>query len=233
MPVLEKLGVATGLNFELMIVPTIPAFETTLYKGVPDFAFVNPYHCIVAKRQQAYIPLLRDSAALLKGIVVVRSDNPIVSVAELDGKKLAFPAPNAFAASLLIQALLAEKHINIIPGFVKTHSNVYRSVVMADVDAGGGVNNTFDREPADIHDQLRILYETPGFAPHPLMANPRISEALRAKVTASFIALAADPANAALFDAIQMPKPVAADYGRDYLALEKLGLEKFTVYEGE
>ena len=232
-PVLEKLGIATGLNFELMIVPTIPAFETALYKGVPDFAFVNPYHCIVAKRQQGYIPLLRDSALLLKGIVVVRNDNLIASVAELDGKKVAFPAPNAFAASLLIQALLAEKHINIIPSFVKTHSNVYRSVVMEDVVAGGGVNNTFDREPADIHDQLRILYVTPGFSPHPLMANPRISEALRAKVTASFIALAADPANAALFDAIQMPKPVAADYGRDYLALEKLGLEKFTVYEGE
>jgi phosphonate transport system substrate-binding protein len=104
---------------------------------------------------------------------------------------------------------------------------------MDDVVAGGGVNNTFEREPTDIHDQLRVLYETPGFAPHPLMANSRISEALRAKVTASFIALAADPANAALFDAIQMPKPIAADYGRDYLALEKLGLEKFTVYEGE
>ncbi len=84
-PVLEKLGVATGLNFELMIVPTIPAFETALYKGVPDFAFVNPYHCIVAKRQQAYIPLLRDSAEQLKGIVVVRNDNLIASVAELDG----------------------------------------------------------------------------------------------------------------------------------------------------
>ena len=232
-PVLDKLAAATGLNFELMIVPTIPAFEASLYKGKADFAFVNPYHCIVAKKRQGYIALLRDSSELLKGIVVVRNDSPITSVAELDGKTVAFPAPNAFAASLLIQALLAEKQISIVPSFVKTHSNVYRSVVMEDVVAGGGVNNTFDREPADVRDQLRILYVTPGFAPHPLMANPRISAALRAKVTASFIALAADPTNAALFDAIQIPKPMAANYRRDYLALEKLGLEKFTVYEGE
>ncbi len=232
-PVLEKLAVATGLNFELVIVPTIPAFEAILYKGIPDFAFVNPYHCLVAKRQQGYIPLLRDSASLLKGIVVVRKDNPIAAVTELDGKKVAFPAPNSFAASLLIQALLAEKQLHIIPNFVKTHSNVYRSVVMEDVTAGGGVNNTFEREPPDVHDQLRVLYVTPGFAPHPLMANPRITEAQRTKVTTSFIALAADPANEALFDAIQMPKPIVADYQRDYLALEKLGLEKFTLNEDE
>lgn len=232
-PVLNKLSTATGLNFELVVMPSIPTFEAQLYKGAPDFAFVNPYHSIVAKRQQGYIPLLRDSATMLYGIVVVRKDDPIDSIEKLAGKKVSFPAPNAFAASLAIQATLAKKHIDIIPSFVKTHSNVYLSVLMEDTAAGGGVNNTFEREPSDVRDQLRILYVTPSFAPHPLMANPRIPEALRAKVITSFIDLAADPANAAIFNNIQMPKPIAADYRRDYLDLEKLGLDKFAAYGSE
>ena len=232
-PVLEKLGKATGLTFELIVKPSIPAFEEALVGGAPDFAFMNPYDFIVAKRHKGYIPLLRDSANMLEGILVVRKDSPVKSVAELDAQTVAFPAPNAFAASLLMRAQLAKTHVNIIPSYVKTHSNVYRSVLLGDASAGGGVNNTFEREPADVRDQLRILYVTPQSAPHPLAANPRVPKAVRAKVLASFIKLAADPANAALFDAVQIPKPVPADYARDYQSLEALGLDKFAVTGSE
>jgi hypothetical protein len=55
---------------------------------------------------------------------VVRKDDPIKSAGELDGKEVAFPAPNAFGASLWIRALLAEREkIRIVPAYVKTHSN--------------------------------------------------------------------------------------------------------------
>jgi phosphonate transport system substrate-binding protein len=232
-PILEKLGAATGLAFELTVEPSIPAFEEALVSGTPDFAFMNPYHCIIAKRHKGYIPLLRDSANMLEGILVVRKDSPVNSLEELNGQTVSFPAPNSFAASLFIRAQLAKKHVNIIPNYVKTHSNVYRSVLLGDAAAGGGVNNTFQREPADVRDQLRILYVTPQSAPHALAANPRIPKAVRAKVIASFIKLATDPANAALFDAIQMPKPVQADYSRDYKPLEALGLDEFAVTGSE
>ena len=232
-PVLEKLGAETGLTFELVVKPSIPDFEEALSSGTPDFAFMNPYHFIVAKRHKGYIPLLRDSATLLEGILVVRKDSPLQAVEELNGQTVAFPAPNAFAASLFMRAQLASKHITINPSYVKTHSNVYRSVLLGDAAAGGGVNNTFEREPADVRDQLRVLYITPKSAPHPLAVNPRISKAVRAKVLAGFIKLAADPANAELFNAIQIPKPVAADYARDYKALEALGLDKFAVSGSE
>jgi phosphonate transport system substrate-binding protein len=56
---------------------------------------------------------------------------------------LAFPSPNAFAASLITRATLSQRGIDIKPLYVKTHSNVYRSVLQADVVAGGAVNNTW------------------------------------------------------------------------------------------
>lgn len=228
-PVLEKLGAATGLVFALHVEPSIPDFERILATGEPDFAFMNPYHMMIAKHQKGYIPLLRDSKKMLEGILVVRKEGQIKSLADLNGKALSFPAPNAFAASLFMRALLAKQNINIIPSYVKTHSNVYRSVLMDDTAAGGGVNNTFQREPDDVRDQLQILYVTPSTAPHPLAANPSIPVTVRAKVISEFIKLATDPANLDLFDAIQMPVPVPADYVRDYQSLEALGLDKFAV----
>ncbi len=232
-PVLEKLAAATGLEFELNVEPSIPAFEQAIASGTPDFAYMNPYHIIVAKRDKGYIPLLRDSKNMLEGILVVKKGGEIKSLEDLKGKTLSFPAPNAFAASLFMRALLAQQNITITTNYVKTHSNVYRSVLLGDVAAGGGINNTFQREPKDVSDQLQVLYVTPKTAPHPLAVNPRIPEAVRIKVLETFIQLATDPANAALFDAIQMPIPVPADYARDYHSLEALGLEKFAVIGGD
>ncbi len=232
-PVLEKLATATGLEFELNVESSIPAFEQVMATGTPDFAFMNPYHMIIAKRDKGYSPLLRDSKNMLEGILVVRKNGEIKSLEDLKDKTLSFPAPNAFAASLFMRALLAQQNITITPSYVKTHSNVYRSVLLGDVAAGGGVNNTFQREPKDVSDQLQLLYVTPKTAPHPLAVNPRIPEAVCVKVLEAFIQLAADPVNAVLFDAIQMPIPVPADYARDYRSLEALGLEKFAVIGGD
>ena len=228
-PILQKLSEQTGLVFDLNIQQSIPDFEASLSNGTPDLAFMNPYHQLVAKKQQGYIPLIRDTKQMLTGILVVRKDSEVNALNDLNGKNLAFPAPNAFAASLLIRALLAENQVKSDPFYLKTHSNVYRAVLMGDVAAGGGVNNTFQREPDDIKDQLRVLYVTPEFAAHPLSAHPRVSEEIRNKIISGLIRLSQMPENAELFNAIQIPKPVDANYARDYQPLERLGLEKFAV----
>jgi phosphonate transport system substrate-binding protein len=229
-PILDKLSQATGFQFELKIFPTIPEFEHAIFTGEADFAFMNPYHEVVAKRTQGYIPLVRDEKSL-EGILLVKKDSPIKTLSELNNQKIAFPAPNAFAACLYIRALLAHQGINITPDYVKSHSNVYRAIVLGDVVAGGSVNNIFQRELESIQQQLRVFYTTPKFAPHPFSAHPRITEAVRNQVISSFLKLAADPANAALLNAIQIPKPIAADYVKDYQPLEALDLERFFVKE--
>jgi phosphonate transport system substrate-binding protein len=219
----------TGIEFKLHFSRSIPDFEQDFQRGIPDFAFLNPYHAVMAKRSQNYVPLLRDSKPLT-GIIVVRSDDPATSVSQLDKHELAFPAPNAFGASLYLRALLAEEfHIRVTPRYVKTHSNVYRHVIMGEAVAGGGVNNTLDHESAEVRGRLRVLYETPGVAPHPIVVHPRVPEAVRKKLSEALLRLAADPANALLFAAVQLSSPVEADYARDYQPLERLKLERYVV----
>jgi len=228
-PVIERLMKETGATFTLAIAPSIPLFEESLFAGEPDFAYMNPYHEVMAMRAHGYVPLVRDSK-LLTGIVVVSKDNPIKSVRELDGKEIAFPAPNAFGASLWIRALLAEREkIVITPVYLKTHSNAYRHVAVGKVLASGGVNHTLADEPEEIRSVLRVLLETPGAAPHPLSAHPRVPEAVRRAVADSLLGMSTDIPGQAILKAIDMVAPVRADYAKDYRPLEKMGLDKYVV----
>ena len=228
-PVLERLRAASGATFSLRIARDIPAFEDSVLAGEADFAYMNPYHQVMARRAQGYIPLVRDSKPLT-GILVVRKDDPIRSAVELDGKEVAFPAPNAFGASLWMRALLAEREkIRIVPAYVKTHSNAYRHVATGKAAAAGGIGATLNEEPEELRSTLRVLMETPGVAPHPLSAHPRIPEAVRRLVTETLLGLAQDAAGQAMLKDIQMAAPVRADYARDYQPLEKFGLDKYVV----
>ncbi len=230
-PLLKVLEEETGLKFVLKTYKSIPEFERAFLKGEPDFAFMNPYHAVMAKRAQGYIPLIRDKNPLT-GILVVRKDAPYRDVRDLDGKKIGFPAPNAYGASLYMRALLSEVFkINFYPLYLKTHDNVYRNVVLGNVAAGGGVNQTLKRQPEEVKRELRILYETPPSAPHPIAVHPRVPEKVRESFKKAFLRLPQKENLKDFLQKVQIPQPVEADYNRDYRPLEKLNLEKYLVLE--
>lgn len=227
-PVAERLQRETGLRLELKTHAGIPAFEEDFLQGRSDFAYMNPYHAVMARRAQGYVPLVRDGSRQLAGILLVRQDSPYKSVKDLDGSELAFPAPNAFGASLYMRALLSEEErIRFRPNYVSTHTNVMRHVLLGQAAAGGAVGATFAKEPPEVRGLLRVLYETPGVEPHPLAAHPRVPAKDREAVVAALLQLGQDAAAAPMLQAIQMPRPVRADYGRDYRPLERLKLEKY------
>lgn len=228
-PLLEKLGNSAGLCFDLYIPETIPKFETEFLSGKPDLVFLNPFHAVMAKRAQNYIPLLADGNTKLSGILVVKKDGPIKKLEDLRGQKIAFPSPNSFAASLLIRSDLASLGIKTEETYVESHSNVYRGVILEEYQAGGGVNNTFIRENPSIKDGLMTLYETKKFAPHPLCVHPRVSQEIQSKIKAEFINLKnTDEGNKLLFN-VQVTNPTEASYEKDYSILEKMNLDQFSV----
>lgn len=227
LPILERLGQQVGARFELKVARDIPAFEADVRDGHPDFAYLNPFHQVRARRAQGYVPLVHDSE-LLTGILVVRRDDPIRSKAELAGRAVAFPAPNAFGASLLLRAQLDEvDRIRIEPVYARTHTNAYRQTLLGKTAASGGLRATLAREPAEVQAGLRILYETPGSPSHPLSAHPRVPKALQEAVQAAWLQLAQDPTLKTQFAAIPMSKPIKSDQARDYAPLERLKLDRY------
>jgi phosphonate transport system substrate-binding protein len=229
-PLADRLARDIRIKIRVQVFRTFDEFETSLANGHAELAYMNPYHQIIARKSQGYIPLVRDSGQNLSGVLVVAASSPIRSVHELQGKTIGFPDPNAFAASLYLRALLQEREkIDFTPRYLTSHGNVYRHVIVGTVAAGGGVNRTLARERPETRAALRVLYETPATASHPLSAHPRVPAAVRESIVLALLALADHEEGRALLKAVQFDKPVRADFERDYLPLEKLNILRYKV----
>ncbi|WP_216725518.1 phosphate/phosphite/phosphonate ABC transporter substrate-binding protein [Synechococcus sp. KORDI-52] len=224
-PVLTQIGKKANLCFELVQQESIPDFEEALRNKEADYAFMNPYHQVMFKKE--YKPLLRDSKKLLTGIIVINRKSTASTLEDLDGAELLLPAPNAFAASLLTRALFDQQGIEIKPRYVKTHQNVYRGVARNTKVAGGGVNKTYTRESKNLQAEVMILQETPGHPAHPFSASKSMPLQETKAIQSLWIEMAKQPEWKTLLEKVQIPFPMRADYQRDYAPLAGLGLERF------
>ncbi len=227
-PVVEALAQA-DVPCELVVHPSIARFEQEFRDGGADIVFLNPYHMVMARQAHGYVPLLHDAKPLV-GVLVVRQDSPYTTLAQLRDQRIAFPAPNALAASLYIRAALDREHrVRHETWYAMNHRNAIRQVLTGDAAAAGVVRTTLALEPESVRQSLRVLYTTPALAPHPIAVHPRVPGAVRQRLREALLAMAADPARKPLLQAIQMPNPVPADYERDYAGLNRLGLNRYVV----
>lgn len=231
-PLAMTLAAACKQPVKLALSRSAAEFEARFKKGAFDLVFLNPYHMVMAHKAQGYIPLVREGKEPSKGLLVVRADSPIRTVADLNGKTVAFPSPNTFSASLYLRALLEREHkVKIRVQYAKTHGNSFRQVIAGEADAAGGALATLSNEPREITDMLRVIYETPQVTNHPLAAHPRVPADVRHCIQQTLLSAPANsPLKAQLTYAL-MANPVAASYVRDYQPLEKLALERYVVNE--
>jgi len=226
-PILAELEQTTGFKFKLRGAANIPEFEKQFLAGEFDFAYMNPFHLLIANESQGYIPLVRDHGKKLSGILVVRKDSGISSVNALDNKVIAFPSPNALGASLQMRAELHDRfNINIKPSYVKTHDSVYLNVLLKQASAGGGVQKTLNRQKDNIKNALSIIYKTTPVAPHPLVAHPRVDKKAYLKIKTALLQLGKTKKGKRLLAKIPMKKIGTASLS-DYTPLQDMNLKRF------
>lgn len=201
-PALRYLARRTGLPLRFATAADIPAFEAKLEAGEYDLAYMNPYHYTVYSVFPGYRAFAREWDGRIQGILVVPKDSPIQSIRELEGMTLGFPAPTAFAASLLTHAALAREGIRVDPRFLASHDAVYHAVAAGQVPAGGGISRTFDALPSDVRDRMRILWRTGTYSPHAFAAHPRVPPWVPAVLLEEMAAMSRDPEGKALLAAL-------------------------------
>lgn len=201
-PILAEVSKRTGKRLVFRTAPSIPEFERRLARGEYDLAYMNPYHFTVFNRAPAYVALARQKGKRIRGIIVVRRDSPIRGLEDLRDATLAFPAPAAFAASVLPRAQLRESGIDITARYVSSHDSVYRGVAKGLMPAGGGIERTFNNVSEDVRKQLRVLWRTRDYTPHAIAAHPRLSMDSRKAITDALTSLGNDPEGQALLSTI-------------------------------
>ena len=189
MPIFQYLTEKTGYKFVFKTTKTIPEFEKNVLAKEYDFAYMNPYHYTVFHERAGYRAMLKQGNKQIKGIMVARKDSPINSLADLNGQKLAFPAPAAFAATVIPQSVMKQDGIIYKPFYVSSHESVYKNVAYKNFVAGGGIERTFSNTPKDIRDQLKVIWRSKGYTPHAIAASPEISDEVVQSVIEAFLSM--------------------------------------------
>ena len=192
-PISKYLSEKTGEKVIFKTEKSISKFEEVLYKGGYDFAYMNPYHFIVANKVQAYEARVRASKNI-KGILVKKKGSSKDKTIDKNSRFL-FPSPNAFAATLLIKYDLVQKYnvdLSVInkARYVNSHDSVYKGVSRGIGDIGGGIERTFNSlNDSDTKNNLVIIHTTKEYPSHPFAFKPTMSKKLQKKLVEALLSM--------------------------------------------
>ena len=229
LPILEHIQQQTGIELRFQTKRSIPEFEQQVFEQNYDFAYMNPYHYTVFHDSSNYEAFLKQSNKKLVGILVTHKDSDIHQLADLKEQALAFPAPAAFAATVIPQANLKALQIPFTSQYVSSHESVYKNIAYGNFVAGGGIERTFNNSAPEIRDQLRIFWRSEGYTPHAFAASPRVDKDDIIKIQQAFLSLNDTEQGRALLNRLKFKKIEAAmdsDWD-DIRALNIRQLDKF------
>ncbi len=190
---MAKVSALTGLKIRFATAPNIPEFEKRLAAGDYDLAYMNPYHFTVFNQSPGYKAIAHAKDKRIKGILVVSKSDGINTLKDLEGKDVAFPAPAAFAATLLTQAALKNQGVTFTPHYVGSHDSSYLAVSDGLFSAGGGIVRTLNAAPDTTTKNLDVLLKTKGYTPHAVATHPSMSEDARLRLQEAFVMLSETP----------------------------------------
>ncbi len=159
LPMLEEVQVqlaktlACQASVDLRIFKTYDGALDALVKGDVDFVRFGPSSYILAKARQPGVTLLamedNDGEKVFQGVIAVRADSPIKTLADLRGRKFAFGDENSTIGRYLAQLQLVKAGITAkdLAGhaYLGRHDKVFAAVEIGDFDAGAVKENTFDK----------------------------------------------------------------------------------------
>ncbi|MFC4701210.1 phosphate/phosphite/phosphonate ABC transporter substrate-binding protein [Glaciecola siphonariae] len=223
-PIIAQLSERTGIDIRFETAPNIPAFEARLANKAYDIAYMNPYHYVQFSASAGYKAIAKQIDKQIQGIIVVNADSSITSLEQLNGTKMAFPAPLAFAAALIPQASLRKQGIDFTPVYVKSHDSVYLNVSKGFFEAGGGIVRTLDASPVQVKDHIRVLWKSEGYTPHAVA----VSSAMPADIVQIIMRELMLIQDAQLLGAIGFAKPFGPALDADWDMIRDLNIDAST-----
>jgi len=192
-PIANYLSLKTGEKVFFKTERSINKFEDVLYSGGYDFAYMNPYHYVIANKKQNYIAKVRASKNINGILVVKKGEN--IDLLKRKKNRFLFPAPNAFAATLLSKYDLLEKfHVskksldNAM--YVNSHDSVYKGISRGLGDVGGGIERTFvNLGSKDMKNSLTIIHKTKDYPSHPFAFKKEMNEKIKKKIVDALLSV--------------------------------------------
>jgi phosphonate transport system substrate-binding protein len=199
-PILAYVSGQSGVPLRLRLGRTSAETTASVVAGESDFAFTN--HLFSPERAKLGWKVFgRRNAPPVNGQIVVRAISPIKTLADLEGKSVAFPGAEALVAYKVTFAHLGEKKVNITAVFAGNHDGAFSQMLAGRADAMGA-NSQLVAEYAEREDRkFRVLWSSPPFNDLALMASPRVPPAKVKAVAIAFLGMHKDPVGQQVLEA--------------------------------
>ncbi|MCC6528296.1 MAG: PhnD/SsuA/transferrin family substrate-binding protein [Polyangiaceae bacterium] len=184
----ELLGADSGLAVEVRVAGS-PLDAIEAFGGRADVGLCNLFEYLLAREHygvRARLRALREgAAAAYAGEILVRSDSPVTSLAELGGRTLAYVDPFSTSGFVFPARLVAAAGARVVPEFAGSHTEALARLRAGRVDAAA----TFVGA-AGADSGLRALARTDDIPNEPVFFRAGLAPAKAERLVAALLGLA-------------------------------------------
>lgn len=189
-PVIDYLNRnMSGVTFRLEASRNYEEFDRKLYGRQFDFALPNPYQTLNSLQHGYHVIAKMGDDHRFAGIILVRRDAGIRQVGDLKGKKVAYPARTALAATMMPQYYLQTHGLDVNRDienlYVGSQESSIMNVYLGEVSAAATWPlpwEAFQKEHPELARELELKWQTPPLINNGVVARDDVPEAIAGRV---------------------------------------------------
>lgn len=191
-PIVAYVSEKSGVKLSLKLGRT--SADTTAYVLAQEVEFAFTNHLFSPEREQMGWKVFgRRNTPPLHGQIVVAADSPVKSLAQLDGKEIGFPGPEAFVAYKTTYAQLLQQKVNVRAVFGGNMDGAFAQLFSGKVAAVGANSQLVEGYTKREGKQFRVLWSSEPYHDLALMVSPKVPARDAQAVAKAFIGMAQDP----------------------------------------
>jgi phosphonate transport system substrate-binding protein len=191
-PILIYVSKKSGVPLELKLAKTTKEANALAEQGAYHFLYTN--HFFTPERDKlGFRVIARPAGPGIRGQIVVPNDSPIKTLAELNGKEVAFASPDAFAAYWLPMDALLKNKVNVKVVFTSNQEAGLAQLKVGTVAAAGVNDSIIQRYGRRENFNYRLLWNSDLYNDLCIMASSKVPPAKVAAVRDAFVNMMHDP----------------------------------------
>lgn len=191
-PVIAYVSERSGVKLQLRIGRT--SADTTAYVLAQEVEFVFSNHLFSPEREQlGWKTFGRRITPPVHGQIIVPQDSPITDLAQLAGKDVAFPGPEALVAYKFPAAHLMSRRIEFKPVFGGNMDGALAQLFSGKVAAVGANSQLAEGYARREGKAYRVLWSSPALHDLALMSAARVPTKVQQAVARAFVGMHQDP----------------------------------------
>ncbi len=205
-PLVDHLNaLIPAAHFELEASRDYAAYEAKFRARQPHLLLPNPWQTLQAMQVGYSVIAMAGDAEDFMGLLIVRKDGPVQTIAALRGQAVAYPAPTALAACVMPQWYLHRSGLDVLHDidnrYVGSQESAIRNVLGGQVAAAATWPppwRAFQKDHPQEAAQLRVMWQTPPLLNNSVMARDDLPPAVRDLVREALLSLHDTPAGLAI-----------------------------------